>query len=248
TEPPSPPCAVPAALTRSPLSAPPPSRGGGTGEVFLPPPQALHRQLLQWQRRVRLERVLCVVFGYTEGLREAEAVEIVVEACVVCRAKQLDRLVLGAAEVNGTEGPDILAEPELSPTLFGDLSIHATEILERWRVGSQDPRHDAFASGVTDRVLTDGEWLEQRGVRLLVGSRHHADLSNHSLLIDLARCAVLPRPLRSGPAPDSFIVGKRHLVILAVVLPGFFRPALLDDLDGFLVDLPVVLIDRGAIH
>src|SRR5262249_57476985 len=108
--------------------------------------------------------------------------------------------------------------------------------------------HDAFASGVTDRVLTDGEWLEQRGVRLLVGARHHADLPNPSLLIDLARCAVLPRPLRSGPAPDSFIVGKRHLVILAVVLPGFFRPALLDDLDGFLVDLPVVLIDRGAIH
>src|SRR5262249_58795402 len=55
-------------------------------------------------------------------------------------------------------------------------------------------------------------------------------------------------PLRSGPAADSLIVGKRHLVILAVVLPGFFRPALLDDLDGFLVDLPVVLIDRGAIH
>src|SRR5262249_32690431 len=98
------------------------------------------------------------------------------------------------------------------------------------------------------RCCTEREWLEQRGVPLLVWARHHADLPNPSLLIDLARCAVLPRPLGSGPAPDSFLVGKRHLVILAVVLPGFFRPALLDDLDGFLVDLPVVLIDRGAIH
>src|SRR4029453_3289464 len=75
-----------------------------------------------------------------------------------------------------------------------------------------------------------------------------ADLSDHPLLIDLARCAVVPRPLGGGPAPDSLLVGKRHLVVLAVVLPGLFHPALLDDLVGFLVDLPVVLINRGAIH
>src|SRR5262249_60279637 len=107
----------------------------------------------------------------------AEAVEIVMEACVVCRANRFDRLVLGAAEVNGTEGPDILAEPELSPTLCGDLSIHATEILERWRGGSQDPRHDAFASGVTGRVLTDGEWVEKGGGRRAGGGVAAADSS-----------------------------------------------------------------------
>src|SRR5207302_9920202 len=128
------------------------------------------------------------------------------------------------------------------------LPIHPAEILEGGRVRGQDPRHDALASGITDRVLTDREGLEQRGVRVLIRSRHHADLPDHPLLIDLARCAVIPRPLGGGPAPDPLLVGEWHLVVLAVVLPGLFHPALLDDLDGFLVDLPIVLINRGAIH
>src|SRR5262249_61707324 len=122
----------------------------------------------------------------------AEAVEIVVEACVVCRAEQLDRLVLGAAEVNGTEGPDILAEPELSPTLFGDLSIHATEILERWRGGSEDPRDDGFAGGVRDRGLTGGGWRGQSRGGSRAWSVDPAHLAHQLLPLPLPPATVSP--------------------------------------------------------
>ena len=92
------------------------------------------------------------------------------------------------------------------------------------------------------------EGLEQRRVRLLVGFRHHADLSDHALVVDLTRRAVGACPLVHRPAGDALLVGVRHLVVLAVVVEGFLGPRLLDDLERLLVDLAVVVVDRRAVH
>src|SRR6266850_3985479 len=83
---------------------------------------------------------------------------------------------------------------------------------------------------------------------LLVGLRHDADLADDALVVDLAGSAVLARPLRDRPPPDAFLVRQRHLVFIPVVVPGLLGPRLLDDLDGLLVDLAVVLVDGRAVH
>ena len=85
-------------------------------------------------------------------------------------------------------------------------------------------------------------------MRLLVGLGHHADLADDALVVDLAGRAVGPRPFVHRPAGDALLVGIGHLVILAVVVEGLLGPRLLDDLERLLVDLAVVVIDRGAVH
>jgi hypothetical protein len=83
---------------------------------------------------------------------------------------------------------------------------------------------------------------------ILIGLRHDADLANHPLLVDLAGGAIGARPFGHWPAPNALLIGERHLVIFAVVLPGLLGPGLLDDLEGLLVDTAVVIVDRRAVH
>ena len=85
-------------------------------------------------------------------------------------------------------------------------------------------------------------------MRLLVGLRHDADLADDALVVDLAGRAVRARPFLHRPARDALLVGIRHLVVLAVVVPGLLGPRLLDDLERLLVDLAVVVIDGRAVH
>src|SRR5262249_61277042 len=112
----------------------------------------------------------------------------------------------------------------------------------------QDPGYDAGFGRVADGVLAYRERLEHGRVGALVRPRHHAVLADRALVVDLAGRAVLAGPVGHRPAPDAFLVGKRDLVVLAVVLPRLLRPGLLDDLDRLLVDLSVVIVDGRAIH
>src|SRR5207253_8151323 len=135
----------------------------------------------------------------------------------------------------GAEGTDAFADRELAAGIRRDVLVEPAQALEIGRVGHQDPRHDARLRGVADRVLADREGLEQRRVRVLVGPRHDADLAHHALRVDLARRAIGPRPFGDWPAPDALLVGGRHLVVFAVVVPDLFGPSLLDGRQVFLV-------------
>src|SRR5438477_601809 len=83
----------------------------------------------------------------------------------------------------------------------------------------------------------------QRRVRLLVGLGHHADLADHTLIVDLAWRAVGARPFVHRPTGDALLVRIRHLIILAVVVEGLLGPGLLDDLERLLVHFAVVIVD-----
>ena len=102
--------------------------------------------------------------------------------------------------------------------------------------------------GVPDGRLAHGERLEHGRVGLLVGPGHDADLADHARIVDLARRPVLAGPVGHRPAPDALLVREGDLVVLAVVLEGLLGPGFLDDLDRFLVDLAVVVVDGGPVH
>src|SRR4029077_1677530 len=85
-------------------------------------------------------------------------------------------------------------------------------------------------------------------MRILVRLGHDADPATDTLIVDLAGRAVGAGPVGDWPAPNALLIGERHLVIFAVVLPGLLGPGLLDDLEGLLVDTAVVIVDRRAVH
>src|SRR6266478_7917618 len=219
-----------------------------SGQGVLDLAHPVDRPLRRRQRGVRIERILRGVLGRAERLPEAEAPEVVLEACVVGVAEQGDRLGLGLAEVNGPERAHALAQAELAPVLPRDLLVDIAQALEVRRVRHEDPGHDARLGGVADGRLAHRERLEHGRVRLLIRLRHDADLPDHAFVVDLAGGAVLPGPVGDRPAPDPFLVGVGDLVVLAVVVPRLLGPGLLDDLDRFLVDPAVVVVDGGAVH
>ena len=67
-------------------------------------------------------------------------------------------------------------------------------------------------------------------------------------LVDLARRAVLPRPLGDRPAPDALVVGERHLDEVAVEGQQVLVPGLVDEVDVLLVHVTVVLVGGAAVH
>src|SRR4029077_19033455 len=85
-------------------------------------------------------------------------------------------------------------------------------------------------------------------MRILVRLGHDADPATDTLIVDLAGRAVGAGPVGDWPALNALLIGERHLVIFAVVLPGLLGPGLLDDLEGLLVDAAVMIVDRRAVH
>ena len=219
-----------------------------SGQPVFHPAHPLQRPFRGRQRRVRIERVLGGVLRGAKRLPEAEAGEVVLEARVVGVAQERHGLGLGLAEVHGAEGAHALAETELSPRLPRHLPVGVAEALEVGRVSHEDPGNDARLRGVADRRLAHREGLEQRRMRILVGLRHDADLADDALVVDLTGRPVLAGPVGDRPPPDALLVREGHLVVLAVVVPGFLGPRLLDDLERFLVDVAVVIVDGGAVH
>jgi hypothetical protein len=84
-------------------------------------------------------------------------------------------------------------------------------------------------------------------MRSLVRPWHNADLSDHPIFVDLTGSAIGPGPFGDRPAPDALLIGKRDFGVFAVVLPGVLGPGFLDDLEGLLVDAPVVVVDLRAV-
>src|SRR5207248_4818753 len=74
------------------------------------------------------------VLGCPEGLPEAEAAEVGVEAGVIRVTEESHRLGFGSSEVDRAEGPDAFAQAELSAARFPHLLVDRSE--ER-RVGKE---------------------------------------------------------------------------------------------------------------
>ena len=165
-------------------------------------------------------RVFFRVFRQAECLGKTEAIEVMVKAGEVSVAKQRHRLLLCAAEMDGAEGADALAEPELATALCRHLPVEPAQAQEIGRVGDEDPRDDTRPRGRADRVLADRERLENRRMGILIWFRHHADLADDALLVDLAGGAVSAGPFGNRPAPDALLIRKRDFVVLAVVFPA----------------------------
>src|SRR5271165_2178403 len=153
-----------------------------------------------------------------------------VEPGVIGVAEQRHRLLLGGAEMDRAEGADAFAESELAARLRRYLAIKSAQAMEIGWVGNEDPRNDPRPRSRPDRVLADRERLENGRMRILVRLRHDADLANDALVVNLAGGAISARPFGDRPAPNALLIGERHLVIFAVVLPGLLGPGLLDDL------------------
>src|SRR5215472_5525941 len=85
-------------------------------------------------------------------------------------------------------------------------------------------------------------------MRLLIGLGHNADLADDAVGVDFAGRAVGPGPLMDWPARDALLVGIGYFIVLAVIVPSILGPRLLDNLERLLVDLAIVVVDRGAIH
>src|SRR6516165_8207198 len=144
--------------------------------------------------------------------------------------------------------------PTLSPSWRSRPASAATSLiksaqpLEIGWIRNKDPRDDAGSRRVTDGVLADRKRLEQRRMRILVRLRHDADLAHDTLFVDFAGGAISAGPVSDRPASDTLIVGKRHLVVFAIVFPDILGPGLLDDLERLLVDSAVMVVDRRPIH
>src|SRR5690242_1440963 len=86
------------------------------------------------------------------------------------------------------------------------------------------------------------------GCRSWEAPRHHRQLAHRALVVALTGCTLPPRPVGHRPPADPLPGGGGTLVVLAVVVPRLLGPRLLDDLGRLLVDLAVVVVDRGAVH
>src|SRR3989442_7782636 len=137
---------------------------------------------------------------------------------------------------------------QLPPGLRADLLVHPGEAPELGRMGRENPGHDSFPGGIADGGLAHREGLKHGRMRLLIGPRHDADSPDHTIVVDLAGSTVLAGPLGGRPAPDPLLVRERNLIKLPIRLEGRLRPRLLDHADSLFVDLPIVLIEGGAIH
>src|SRR5439155_23046529 len=125
------------------------------------------------------------------------------------------------AEVHCAEGTDALAETELPAGRRGHILVHMAQALEVGRIRDQDPGNDAGLRGVADRRLAHRERLEHGRMRQLIRLRHDTYLSNHTRFVDLTGSAVAAGPVGDRPVTDPFLIWIWHLVVLAVVIPGF---------------------------
>ena len=96
---------------------------GRAGERVLDLAHTLKGPLRRRQRRVGVERVLGRIFLGPERFPEPEATEIVIEAGLVGASEQLDGFGFSAAEMDGAEGTDALAQVKLAPVLSSDVAI-----------------------------------------------------------------------------------------------------------------------------
>src|SRR5262249_47326533 len=125
-----------------------------------------------------------------------------------------------------------------------DLLIDVAQALEVGRVGDENPRHNARARRVANRILTHGKRLEERWMRLLVGLGNDTDFAHYPLRIDLARYTVLAGPFGHRPALNPLLVGIGNLIVLAIVRDGVLGPGLTNDLHHLFVDIAVMLVNR----
>src|SRR5262245_37066065 len=83
---------------------------------------------------------------------------------------------------------------------------------------------------------------------ILVGFWHDRDLADDPFVVDLPGSSIGAGPFRDRPAANTFLIRKRNLVVLTVIFPGLLDPGLLYDVQGFLVDPTVMIVDRRAVH